>query len=218
MNDFVATLVVSNDDFLIFDWRRPDTYNLSTRYILDKKRGTLIISGDSGDCIASWHHKTSAEEMWSYLHDIDYFMGKIETSSHKYTYEIEDAQEDLKELEDELVRMTEEDFEWSPEELREQFRDNHIDIWETDGSDSVRDMISEAMEPVYDFFNEYFEAGKHAGYNDDVTSLFEVFDCNWWENSYMTRIGERISNRIPMWCYGYRKGYDQLFGKKEEEK
>lgn len=61
--DFDSRLVFENDDFFIMDWKdRNGSGNLATRYIVDKGRGDLIITGDAGDCIASWEDQRKAGE------------------------------------------------------------------------------------------------------------------------------------------------------------
>lgn len=63
-----ATLIQDTDRYLIFDWRKADgSSDYYVNYILDKKRGNLIISGDLGDCIATWYNAVSPRQMRSYV-------------------------------------------------------------------------------------------------------------------------------------------------------
>ena len=49
-----ATLVQDTDRYLIIDWRRADgSEEYYVNYILDKERGSLIVSGDLGSSIAT---------------------------------------------------------------------------------------------------------------------------------------------------------------------
>ena len=77
-HEFDATLVFEDANFFIMDWRdKNGSVNLSTRYILDKKKGDLIIKGDAGDCIASWFNPVSVEDLVHYINNTGYFMEKM---------------------------------------------------------------------------------------------------------------------------------------------
>lgn len=58
-----ATLIQDTERYMIIDWRRADgSINYYVNYILDKKRGSLIISGDLGDCVATWYNAVSPKK------------------------------------------------------------------------------------------------------------------------------------------------------------
>ena len=49
-NTHKATLIQDTDRYLIIDWRRADgSGDYYVNYIVDKKRGNLIVSGDLGE-------------------------------------------------------------------------------------------------------------------------------------------------------------------------
>lgn len=94
-NRFTAMMIQDDENFLIFNWSGKYSKYLSTRYILDKKNGRLIIAGDTGVCIASWHKEVSAKDMEHLVDSTEYFISKITKSSDKYTYFCEDIVADF---------------------------------------------------------------------------------------------------------------------------
>ena len=46
---FQAALIEDNENFFIFQWKSPDTIEYSAKYVIDKKKGYLIIYGDTGE-------------------------------------------------------------------------------------------------------------------------------------------------------------------------
>lgn len=74
-----ATLIQDTDRYMIIDWRKENgSGEYYVNYILDKKRGSLIISGDLGDCIATWYNPVKPNELRNYIKSIDYFMSKFQ--------------------------------------------------------------------------------------------------------------------------------------------
>lgn len=52
-----ATIVTENDRYFILDWRREDdSSDWYINFIVDKKRGAFIVSGDLGNSIAVWYN------------------------------------------------------------------------------------------------------------------------------------------------------------------
>ena len=52
-------------------------------YIVDKKRGSLIVSGDLGDSIATWYNEIKPSNLKNYVkNDIEYYISKIQTASN----------------------------------------------------------------------------------------------------------------------------------------
>ena len=71
--EFEPKLILEDDNFFIMDWRdKHGSGNLATRYIVDKKKGDLIIKGDAGDCIASWYNEVTPEKLVSYINSTGY--------------------------------------------------------------------------------------------------------------------------------------------------
>ena len=67
-----AKLIQDTDRYFIADWRRADgNVDYYINFILDKKRGSLIISGDVGACIATWYNALTLKNLNSYIrHDV----------------------------------------------------------------------------------------------------------------------------------------------------
>lgn len=203
---FVATVVLSNEDFLIFTWGDPYTINLSTKYYLDKRRGTLIVSGDSGHCIASWHNSVSAKDMYCYLNDEGYFIEKIRCSSNMYTFNWEDVEEDLAELKTDMQQIAK-DCEWTSMELWKLLKD--IGVY-TSQNCTVEEMVRDAFVVVKDFVQEYDGPMECINYPVEIVGIFELFG---FEPAYS--FGERTSPRITLWRTGYRLAFEQLQTKGE---
>lgn len=93
-----ATLIQNTDRFLIIDWKRADgSGDYYVNYIVDKKRGSLIVSGDLGDSIATWFNPIKISNLKDYVLDIEYYMSKFQCSTDKYSYCPEDILADIKE-------------------------------------------------------------------------------------------------------------------------
>lgn len=93
-----ATLIQNSERYCIIDWRRADgSGNCYVNYIVDKKRGSLIVSGDLGDSIATWYNPVEPCNLKKYIHnDVYYYMGKFQCASDKYVYDEDDIISGLK--------------------------------------------------------------------------------------------------------------------------
>ena len=84
--DFEAIKVAENEQILVMDWKNKNGYSeYSIRYMLDKEKGNLIITGDLGAGIASWYNSLYPEKLASLLNDIGYFKSKIQCCTETYT-------------------------------------------------------------------------------------------------------------------------------------
>ena len=93
-----ATLIENGDRYTCIDWRREDgSGEYYINYIIDKKRGSLVISGDLGDCIATWYNPNSVHNIARYINSVEYFIGKIQCATDKYTYNDDDVVNDIDE-------------------------------------------------------------------------------------------------------------------------
>ena len=93
-----ATLIQDTDRYFAADWRRSDgSGDYYANFIVDKKRGSLIISGDLGDCIATWYNELTPAKLCGFIrHDVGYFISKFQASSDKYVYDEDDVLADIK--------------------------------------------------------------------------------------------------------------------------
>jgi hypothetical protein len=93
-----ATLIQDSDRYTIIDWRREDgSGDYYANYIVDKLRGSLIVSGDIGDSIATWYNPLTPAKIKGFIHNnVDYYIGKIQCASNIYTYYSDDVVSDIK--------------------------------------------------------------------------------------------------------------------------
>lgn len=195
-----ATLIQDTDRYLIFDWRKADgSIDHYVNYILDKKRGNLIISGDLGDCIATWYNAVSPKEMKSYLKDIYYFISKFQCSTDKYVYDSDNAYEGIKyqlknymELEtDELLEACKKHLWYSA--------DTEEELWEAVKSD----------------IDENWYSDTKLRYSTDMTNFLQELDSEYYE--WLYDCGSSINMRVYLWAVGYEMAYTQLEKQKEFE-
>lgn len=188
---FKAYPVQDDENYFIFDWRDSNgSGNLSTRYIVDKKRGIFIITGDAGSCIACWYHSVAAEDIEEYLYDIRYFIGKMQCTTHKYTYDSADAEEDINEIRKEILEL---------------YRADNLAV-EVEGEEEINEDFDEMIEILSDY-----NLQEHCSYPSDFIEIMEKYDTDWWEHS---PYGERIDRRLYLWVVGYQEGLKSL----EEQK
>lgn len=176
-----ATVVQRDENFFILDWRNVSgSVEYFVRYILDIKRGTLVVSGDLGDCVASWYNTVQPERLVEYLEDVPYFMSKFQCSSDTYCYYIANIKEDLDAIKAEY-------------ELCDDQEAMEMD----DDFNSMLEMLNEC------------DLNEHFVYPDELSELFAKYDDEWW-NSDFTTVGQRISPRVILWAVGYRMAMQQL--------
>ena len=91
-----ATIVTDTDRYLAIDWRREDGgIEYYINFVIDKKRGAFIVSGDLGDSIAVWYNRLEPSNLKCYITDISYYIEKIQCASDLYDYSDESIMEDL---------------------------------------------------------------------------------------------------------------------------
>ncbi len=190
--DFHATLVQEDDNFFIMDWHdRNGSGNMATRYILDKKNGTLIITGDSGSCIATWHNKTSPEEMARYIDSVDYFIEKIQCTEFKYSFEWKNVVDDLNELRKEYMSYVQEG----------DFYDNNRKLITPEDCEEDFD---EMQSILYDI-----DIRENMVYPEELTDIFEKYTTEWYEGGF-ANLGKRVHIRIYQWIYGFQTGVKEI--------
>lgn len=88
-----ATLLQDTDRYFAADYRRADgSSNYYINFIVDKQRGSLIISGDLGDCIATWYNPLTPQKINGYIrNNVWYFIEKIQCSTDMWRYDSDDA-------------------------------------------------------------------------------------------------------------------------------
>ena len=189
--EFDAFLIQDDDNYFIVDWKdKHGSGNLATRYILDRKKGTFIITGDSGNCIACWYNEVTPENLSVYINDVYYFMGKIQCSTDKFTYHSDDIEADLTDIKEELRTYYNENpdyYDWDVDDLDEDFED--IENY------------------LYDF------GWKGGQFPENAYDLMSKFYSEVWESPF-DNLGRRVSNRIYLWAVGYQSAIEKLRGQK----
>ena len=178
-----AKLIQDTDRYFIADWRRADgKADYYINFILDKKRGSLIISGDVGDCIATWYNALTMENLNSYIrHDVEYFISKFQASSDKYVYYDDDVLSDIKEY----------------------FKEYDIEVYsgiDYDSEEEFWDLVSEEVTNSCD--GNYFRS------TERLVELIENYDRDYWE--WLSYCGQRINKRVYLWVYSFDQVLRQL--------
>lgn len=180
-----ATLIQDTDRFLIIDWRRRDgSGNCYVNYIVDKKRGSLIVSGDLGDSIATWFNPLEPSKLKEYIHnDVGYYIGKLQCASDTYTYDVGDIVADIKTyIDDHDVKeyvTLDDDFV------------NEEEFWR---------FIADEVE--YCCLNDRFVPG------GELVNTISNIDPDYWE--WLSDCGKRIHMRVYLWAEGFYMACSQL--------
>lgn len=186
-----ATLIQDTDRYMIIDWRKADgSIDHYVNYILDKKRGSLIISGDLGDCIATWYNPVKPNELRNYIKSIDYFMSKFQCSSNEYRYEYDDIFEDVK---DHLEEYYDIDSLMQTFENHYGYVSDEEDFW-----DSLKNEMNE----------RFYRFDEPPHYSDDFLSFLTDVDADCYE--WLFDCGKRVDIRVYLWAVGYEMAYTQL--------
>lgn len=190
--EFEPVLVHEDESIFIMDWRdKNGSGNLATRYIVDKKKGTLIITGDAGDCIACWYNKLTPEDLAVYINSVGYFVGKMQCTTDKYEWRDEDIKTDLENIKAELIRDKREHPDWYS--------------W----SETV---IEDDFEYIADELDNYGWGGENQPFPDHIEDIMTKYYSEVWESPFAD-MGKRISTRVYLWIVGYQTGIEKLRGK-----
>ena len=180
-----ATLIQNTDRYCIIDWRRVDgSGNCYVHSIVDKARGSLIVSGDLGDSIATWYNSLDPAELKGYIrNDVGYYIGKIRCSSDLYNYDVDDVVEEIK------AQLDETDVaEYIEESDRFGDEDEFWEFVEAEVSGSVcRDKFFPSQE---------------------LRDVIEEIECYSWE--WLGDCGKSISPRVYLWVEGFYMACNQL--------
>lgn len=182
-----ATLIQDTDRYLAIDWRRSDgSGEYYVNYILDKKRGSLVVSGDLGNCIAIWYNTLDVTKLKSFINDIGYFIKKFQCSTDKYVYDEKDIIADIREMikgkQIDLNEFVENNDDWY----------NDVDeFWRT-----VEDEIYESR------CGDTFMPTEH------LVEIFSKIDADYYE--WLYSCGRRIAPRVYLWAVGFQMACDQL--------
>lgn len=183
--DHKATLIQDSDRFTIIDWRNADgRVDYYINFIVDKKRGSLIVSGDLGDSIATWFNPVTVSKLKSYIYnDVGYYIGKFQCTSDDFYYEVDDVF-------DELVYHL-------GEEAIEDYIGSSCDF---DDYDDFKETIKEEISSSI-YGDEFIPSGK---LYEIATDIYQ----DAWE--FLSSCGKRIAGRVYLWAIGFNMACEQL--------
>lgn len=192
--DFDSRLVFENDDFFIMDWKdRNGSGNLATRYIVDKGRGDLIITGDAGDCIASWHNSVTPEDIACYINSVGYFVEKMQCTTNKHTYRSEDVRKDINDYRNEMLKI---------------IKNPNDGIDGSDGEPITEEECNRDFDEMVDILDGYNLCDDFQ-YPERFVELMQKYQGDYWEGGY----GRKIDRRICLWVYGFQEGLERIRGR-----
>lgn len=188
--DHSATLIQDTDRFTIIDWRnRNGSSEYSITFIVDKKRGSLIVSGDLGDSIAVWYNPVEISDLKKYIYkNIPYYMSKFQCTSDGLVYEESDVVECLI------------DGLFGTDDDRNDNIDAYISASEFDSFD--------------DFVEEITDEVQKSIHNRDFHPTERLYDLatdvypDAWE--LFNECGGKIDGRIYLWAIAFNMACDQL--------
>ena len=189
--EFGATPVYEDDRFFVMDWRdKNGSEALAVRYILDKGKGDLAITGDAGCCVAGWIGPVSVEDAAECLNDPEGFIEAIQCATNKYTYDWDDVVEDLEAEKADHLKALCDGGAWAEdlEELEADFRQ---------------------MEALL----TYTRLGETCMYPEELVSLIMKYDPDWWDGPF-AMLGRRIDGMVYLWAYGFQEGVRTLRDRK----
>lgn len=182
-----ATLLQDTDRYFAADYRRADGSSIYyVNFVVDKQRGSLIISGDLGDCIATWYNPLTPQKLNSYIRNNEYyFIKKIQCSTDLWRYNSDDAYAEIHDM------LTDgEEFE---------VPDNYDYLSKGEFFDELREEVVKS----YDL-TEFYPTEKLW---DMVTAVYP--DCE-----SLHRCGRSLDLRIYLWLYAFDDVCRQIFGER----
>ena len=179
-----ATLIQDTYRYLAIDWRKGNgSRDYYVNYILDKKCGSLFISGDLGDCMATWYNSLDVTHMKSFVNDVPYFMGKCQCMSDNYTYYEEDIMADIQnQLKDFDIAAF----------VNDEWIGNIDDFWQT-----VEDEVSKSTSRLGKFLP-----------TDELIKIISELDCDYFR--WLYSCGKRIHPRVYLRAVGFQMACEQL--------
>ena len=146
----------------IVDFKEPNSSHYRIRFLFEEDYCRLHISGDLGELIATNYNNMRFEGFSDYVNNIGYFESKIACHNRSiYTYDEDDAKDDLKEKIEELgvlekiLNHDRYDFETNADKLDEFFDDVFEDFSEDTGIGSKGyDAISEYVDDAWEFVSD----------------------------------------------------------------
>ena len=187
----VATVLLENEDFFILNWQdKKGSNEYQIRYVLDKKEGTLYLSGDLGSCVACWYNRVIPENLAGFMNNIGYFLEKCECSSDNFIRTEEQIEKDVDVLREENKADLEEKFEG--EELEKKLSELKDDF------DEVEYFLSCEAPKTGDLF-----------LSNEIIEIFEKYYGGDW-GEVAQNLGKTIHPRVFLWTEGFQLALKQL--------
>ena len=181
-----ATLIQDTERYLAIDWRKTNgSSEFYVNYVFDKKCGSLIISGDLGYCIATWHNVLDVTKLKSLIKDAPYFVKKIQCSTDKYVYDENDILADIREI------IEQHDI--------DRFIANNND--ECENADEFWKIIENEINNSR-CTNTFLPT-------DRLVEIISEIDPDYYYE-WLYRCGQRIDARVYLWIVGFQMACDQL--------
>lgn len=189
--DHSATLIQDTDRFTIIDWRnRNGSSDYYVNFIVDKKRGSLIVSGDLGESIATWHNPIKVNDLKNYIFkDIPYYMSKFQCSSDGLVYEESDVVESLLEA---LFGADDDDY---AENIESYIAASDFDSFD----DFKEEIVDEVQKSIH---NRDFHP------TDRLYELATDVYPDAWE--HFNGCGAKIDGRVYLWAIAFNMACNQL--------
>lgn len=183
----VATIVEDTDSLVSIDFRnKSGSSSYYVNYIIDKRYGTLIISGDIGTCIAQWFNKVDLTKLKSLVSESpDYFASKFQCASDQYYYDAEQIFNALVEFygKDELVDVDK--------------------VYESDTGNSIFDDLKYAIECSITCGDTVFSPSSRLIY-----LWQDVLGCDLYDLYGFPE--KMIDTRVYLWMIAFEKACTQL--------
>ena len=185
-----ATLIQNTDRYLIIDWRRSDgSSQYYINYIVDKKCGNFIVSGDLGSSVAAWHNNIDVSDIKKWMkNDINYYVSKIQCASNLYYYESNEVVSDIK---NHLSECDIDDIIDSFNEHCSYFVSNEAEVWKYLKYEVSSCIHSSKFVP-----------------SEEIKKFCEDFYADYSE--WLYNCGKRICTRVYLWADGFYKACNQL--------
>lgn len=177
----------------ILDFKEPNSSYYRIRFLFEEDYCRLHISGDLGELTATNYSNMTYEKFSDFANNIGYFKGKIDCHSRAiYTYEEDDAKDDIKAYLEEydcLDNVLEHDrYEWETNE----------------------DKLEEFFEDVLEDFSQDSGIGSK-GYD----ALSEYIDDVW---EVVGNIGKRETEILDLYMLAFKLAKEQLKERDENER
>ena len=198
---FEAYLILDNPNFFIADWRdKNGSGSFATRFILDKKSGNLVITGDSGYCVASWHSANTPHDIASYLNDPCYFIEKMKCSTNMYRYEWDDVKDDINQFRKEVLEIV---------------TDPDDELEDSEGNIITEERCNKDFDEMLSLLYESWSLVNGCICTEKFEDIMIKYDPEWWEHA---AYGQRIDEGVYLWMYGFRECVKRLCNSDSERK